>query len=245
MLTSPATTRPARWLAAACALLAAGCRYGEMYDQPRYEAYEASSFFGDGLAMRTPEPGTVPRYPPGPGSDDPAFRTGRGADGAFVDELPIRLDAAVLERGRQRYQIYCMPCHGIDGAGRGPIVLRGFSPPPALYRPDVAQQPLGYYFDVITNGHGAMYGYAARVPVLDRWKIAAYLRALQMSQNATPEMLTDQDFQALADAAREAAGAGTEAGESPAEQQRAAESRRPGTAPPDPKADRRVGEPES
>jgi mono/diheme cytochrome c family protein len=197
--------RPARRLAAALALAlglaAAGCRWGEMYDQPRYDAYEPSEFFDDGTSARPIEPGTVPRGDPTERAAGSAFTTGRGADANFVDELPIPFDRGVLERGQGRYQIFCAPCHGADGAGRGMIVERGFTPPPALFEPKVSDQPLGYYFDVITQGHGAMYGYAARIPPRDRWAIAAYLRALQLSQRAAASDLAASDIEALDKAA--------------------------------------------
>lgn len=174
----------------------AGCRYGEMYDQPRYEAYDASSFFDDGLSSRPLVDGVVPRTESSPDTDA-SFQTGKSSEGAFVDALPFPLTHDVLERGRNRFRIFCALCHGLDGAGHGTIVERGFSPPPALYDAKVVDQPLGYYYDVITHGHGAMYGYAARIPTRDRWSVAAYLRALQLSQHATPSMLPEQDLERL------------------------------------------------
>jgi mono/diheme cytochrome c family protein len=174
-----------------------------MYDQPRYDPYEPSAFFDDGLSARPIEPGTVARSDPAERGAGSVFATGRAADSSFVDELPFPFDRAVLERGQGRYQIFCAPCHGLDGAGRGMIVERGFSPPPALFEEKVRIQPLGYYFDVITHGHGAMYGYAARIPARDRWTVAAYLRALQLSQRADASDLTEADRQALEKAAAE------------------------------------------
>ncbi len=199
---SPAP-RPCRRIAtvATVALLVslAGCRYGEMYDQPRYEEYEATSFFPDGLSSRPLVEGTVARADLLPFGPDVrrTYLTGRDDSGQFVAEMPFSADRGVLERGHDRYKIFCAPCHGQDGAGRGPIVIRGFSPPPKLYDPKVVNQPIGYYFDVITNGHGAMYGYAARIPVRDRWTIAAFLRALQLSRDADPSELDDLDRAAL------------------------------------------------
>jgi mono/diheme cytochrome c family protein len=218
------TRRPfaaARGAAAALALWAAvaGCRNAstEMYDQPRYEAYEATSFFPDGLSSRPLVEGTIPRVEAtrdGLPADLHAYQTGRDASGAFLDQMPFPADRAVLDRGNDRYKIFCAPCHGLNGAGRGPIVLRGFSPPPRLYDTAVANQPLGYYFDVITNGHGAMYGYAARIPVRDRWTIAAFLRALQLSRSADPAALDDSD---RAELTRSAASAPAPAAPSEAE----------------------------
>lgn len=186
-------------LAIACIAAFSGCRYGEMHDQPRFEPYEPTSFFRDGLSSRPLEPGTVPRptSPLASAAELRIFETGRDASGAFVNSLPFPLDRAVLERGQGRYQIFCTPCHGVDGAGRGPIVLRGFSQPPKLFEDKVRNQPIGYYFDVITHGHGVMYGYAARIPTRDRWTIAAFLRALQLSRAADPASLEDSDRQAI------------------------------------------------
>jgi mono/diheme cytochrome c family protein len=175
----------------------AGCRYGEMYDQPRYEAYDPSSFFDDGIASRPLETGVVPRSGPDGSPASLTLQTGRATDGGFVDSLPFALDREVLERGQNRYRIFCAPCHGIDGAGRGTIVERGFSAPPSLTEAKVRNQPVGYYYDVITHGHGAMYGYAARIPIRDRWSVAAFIRALQLSRNAGAEQLTEQDAKAL------------------------------------------------
>jgi mono/diheme cytochrome c family protein len=191
------------WAAAlGVALLACGCRYGEMYDQPKYRPYDSSTFFADGNSARPLVDGTVARVEAITGSFDAMYLTGRDAAGKFVREVPSTFDRATLERGQGRYRIFCAPCHGVDGGGRGPIVLRGFSPPPKLYEPKVVNQPIGYYFDVISNGHGAMYGYAARIPVSDRWAIAGYLRALQLSQDARPEELPETDRKALDEAAK-------------------------------------------
>ena len=103
----------------------------------------------------------------------------------LIDEVPLKkVDRAVLERGRQRFNIYCSPCHGRTGDGQGMIVKRGFSPPPSFHIERLRDAPAGHFFHVITNGYGAMYSYASRVPVEDRWAITAYIRALQLSQNA-------------------------------------------------------------
>jgi mono/diheme cytochrome c family protein len=192
-----------RPLAACVVVLAAGCRQ-EMYDQPRYEPQEASRFFADGTSDRPLLPGVVPRLEPGDSAHD--LLATYMVDGKLVDTLPFEFNRDVLDRGRERYQIFCTPCHGAKGDGRGMIVLRGFSPPPAFYgkRPipaekspaasfyaDLRDAPLGHFFDVITNGHGAMYSYAARIQPVDRWKIAAYIKALQLSQYAKVDDLPD------------------------------------------------------
>jgi mono/diheme cytochrome c family protein len=195
-------------LLAGLALIATGCRQ-EMYDQPRYEPQEASSFFADGKADRPLLPGVVPRLDPRDESkDEQNDRLAVGSvDGKDVEEMPFPVDRAVLERGRERYQIFCTPCHGDRGDGRGMIVRRGFSPPPPFYgkRPatvkspaatfheDLRDAPVGHFFGVITHGHGAMYSYAARIPPKDRWMIAAYIRALQLSQYARADELPQAD----------------------------------------------------
>ncbi len=198
----------ARMTLATLALLAAGCRQ-EMYDQPRYEPQEASDFFADGKADRPLVPGVVPRIDARNEPNDELYdRLSVGSTGGeSAQEPPFPVDRRVLDRGRQRYQIFCLPCHGERGDGRGMIVRRGFSPPPPLYgkRPttgkssavsiydDLRDAPLGHFFDVITHGHGAMYSYASRIPPRDRWAISAYIRALQLSQYAKVDDLPQQD----------------------------------------------------
>ena len=193
-------------------VLLAGCRH-EMYDQPRYDPQEASDFFADGRADRPLLPGVVPRLDPKDQPRDEEYdRVQVGVvDGKPVEDMPFPVDRAVLERGRQRFEIYCAPCHGYTGDGRGMIVQRGFSPPPPLYgkRPtagkspaasfyeDLRDAPLGHFFEVMTNGHGAMYSYASRVSPRDRWAIAAYIRALQLSRYAKVDDLPPQEREKL------------------------------------------------
>jgi mono/diheme cytochrome c family protein len=181
-------------LAAALVALAAsaGCR-NEMYDQPKYEPLELNTYFDDGASARPLVAGTVARLDLTGEPRDQLYYSGRLDTGEFADELPFRVDRADLERGQDRYRIYCKPCHGLIGDGRGMIVQRGFSPPPSFHSAEVRAKPLGHYFDVITNGHGAMYSYAARVNPRDRWLIASYLRALQLSQGAPVERLSAED----------------------------------------------------
>ncbi len=207
---SPLANNP---MLAALALLlatAAGCR-NEMYDQPKFEPLEASNYFADGASARRPVPGTVARLDPKAEPRDQLYRTGRLDDQSFTDELPFPLTRAVLDRGLKRYNIYCIPCHGLLGDGRGMIVERGFSPPPSLIEGEVVQKQLGHYYDVITNGHGAMYSYAARIPPRDRWCIAAYLRALQLGQRAKLDQLPAEDRQKLRELDRAEAEAKAEA----------------------------------
>lgn len=185
-------------LAAALALLA-GCR-SEMYEQPRYEPLEPSSFFEDGSSSRPLVAGTVAREDargaPPAGADEDVFYTGWDK-GKPAEAVPFPVDRAVLERGRERYEIFCTPCHGYSGDGRGVIVRRGFNPPPPYYSEELRQQPIGHFFDVMTRGYGTMYSYATRVPPRDRWAIAAYIRVLQLSQHAEAADLSDEDRQKL------------------------------------------------
>lgn len=166
--------------AALCVLLLAGCR-NEMHDQPRYKPLRQSAFFGDQQSARPLVEGTVARGELPPGD---LLHTGTSG-GRLADALPFPATREVLQRGRERYDIFCAPCHGVTGDGRGMIVLRGFRPPPTLHDKRLRTAPLGHFYVVITRGIGVMPSYAARVGVHDRWAIAAYMRALQLSQNAT------------------------------------------------------------
>ncbi len=164
----------------ALALLGAGCRQ-DMHDAPRVDAYEATDAFADGRGNRPPVDGTVAR---GHLNDDELLYTGK-VDGQFADEFPFPVTRTVLERGRERFNIYCAPCHGRSALGNGMIVQRGLRPPPTFHDEKHRTQPVGHFFDVMTNGFGAMQDYRAQVEVNDRWAIAAYIRALQYSQHAT------------------------------------------------------------
>jgi mono/diheme cytochrome c family protein len=158
----------------------AGCK-PQMGDQPRYEAYEASDFFPDGAAMRPLPAHTVAR---GHLQADDIFFTGM-RNGKLVAEIPGQITTAMIERGRERFNIHCAVCHGLSGAGDGMIVQRGFPTPPSFHGDRLRAAPAGHFFDVITRGYGVMYPYASRVPPEDRWAIVAYVRAIQLSQNAT------------------------------------------------------------
>jgi mono/diheme cytochrome c family protein len=164
---------------AAIAAFAAGCRQ-DMHDAPRYEAYEASQSFADSRASRNPPAGTVAR---GWLREDEALYTGK-VDGQPVAEVPFAITHADLKRGQERFNIYCTPCHGRLGDGNGMVVQRGLRQAATYHQDRLRQERIGYFFDVITNGFGAMQGYAEQVPVRDRWLIASYVRALQFSQNA-------------------------------------------------------------
>ncbi len=162
---------------------------GQMSDQPRYEPLESSLFFEDGKASRDLVAGTVAR---GQLREDTLRYTGR-VDGRLADTFPFPVTMAVLERGQERYEIFCAPCHGFAGYGDGMIVQRGFSPPPSFHDERLRNVPVGYFFDVITNGFGAMYSYRDRIPPDDRWAIISYVRALQYSQNAPVSALPAEE----------------------------------------------------
>lgn len=164
--------------------LLSACRQ-DMADQPAYRPLQESNFFSDGQASRQLVAGTVAR---GQLRDDVHLYTGK-KDGQFVATFPFAVDKAVVKRGQERFNIYCAPCHGQLGSGNGMIVQRGFKKAASLYEERLRNQSVGYYFDVISNGYGAMAGYSAQVNVRDRWAIIAYIRALQASQTSTTDPL--------------------------------------------------------
>lgn len=168
-----------RYLLLAALLTLTGCGKN-MYDQAKYEPYDASPLFEDGTSSRPLVGGTVSRSR---GEVDEVFFTGQ-ADGGLATELPLELTEAVLQRGQERYNIYCSPCHNYSGNGEGMIVQKGFVQPASFHDARLQAAPVGYFFQVITNGFGRMYPYASRVPPEDRWAIAAYIRTLQYSQAA-------------------------------------------------------------
>ena len=168
---------------AAIALLAAaltGCRQ-DMQDQPKYIPLRPSTFFADGRSARPLVEGTVAR---GHLDADAVFYTGK-MGGKPVDAFPMPITRAVLERGQQRFNIYCSPCHDRLGNGLGMVVRRGYRRPPSYHIDRLRQAPVGYFFDVITGGFGAMPDYAAQIAPSDRWAIVAYVRVLQYSQHAS------------------------------------------------------------
>jgi len=171
------------------AALLGGCErlMGDMYEQPRYDPDEGSALFSNGKASRPPPAHSVP-YSLG---DRAAISSGRQGwtavaqrQTATTAESPPRVDRALLLRGRERYEIYCLPCHSPLGDGEGPIVQRGFPAPPSYHEPRLRAAPDRHFYDVITNGYGVMYAYGDRVAPADRWAIVAYIRALQLSQHA-------------------------------------------------------------
>lgn len=184
-------------------LVAVGCgvRF-DMQDQPKYKAYKKSEFFADHRGSRDIPDGTVAR---GQLRENKAFYTGKidnpdlnavvasttGPTGNTVvssfpndiDEFPIPVTKELVDRGQNRYNVYCIVCHGSVGKGDGMIVRRGFSPPPTYHDDRLRNAPVGHFYDVISNGWGKMNGYAAQIQPGDRWAIIAYIRALQLSQN--------------------------------------------------------------
>lgn len=175
---NPRVSRAAAILVVSTAL--AACRQ-DMHDAPRYEPLEASAFFADGRSARPLVQNTVAR---GMLREDELLYTGR-IGGELADEFPMPVTAEMMARGRERFNVFCSPCHGRTGAGNGMIVQRGFRAPPSFDEERLRTAPVGHFFDVMTNGFGAMQDYASQVPVADRWAIAAYIRALQLSQRAT------------------------------------------------------------
>ena len=179
-------------LIALCLLLAAGCRQ-QMSEQPRYEPLEASTFFADGRSARPLVPGTVAR---GQLRADEHFYTGQ-SQGVLVNTFPFPVTREVLERGQERYHIYCSPCHDRIGNGQGMVVRRGFRRPPSLHTDRLREAPVGHFFDVITRGFGAMADHAAQISARDRWTMVAYIRALQLSQQATLADIPAEERQKL------------------------------------------------
>jgi mono/diheme cytochrome c family protein len=171
------------------ALAFGGCRQ-DMQDQPKFIPLRPSNFFGDGRSERPLIDGTIAR---GHLDDDLALYTGKGPDGKPLDTFPFPVTKDVVARGQDRFNIYCSPCHGRTGYGDGMVVRRGYRHPPSYHTDQIRKLANGYIFDVITNGFGAMPDYAAQVPVRDRWAIVSYVRALQLSENATVNDVPAED----------------------------------------------------
>ncbi len=168
------------------ALLAA-CDQYSMAHQKKYKAYAEAELLPDGSAMQEPVPGTVWR--------------GEAAELAVLDRRPP-MTMALLQRGRERFEIFCAPCHGRAGDGQGIIVERGFPKPPSYHIDRLREAPDRHFLDVIQNGYGVMYSYAERVPPADRWAIVAYIRALQLGQHAVVADLPDDVRQSLHEQSR-------------------------------------------
>jgi len=173
------------WLLLSVTLSVVGCNQ-KMGLQPAYRPYAPSDLFTDGTSAR-PIPGdTVAR---GHLQDDTLLFTGKDANGQDSTEFPFPITQEVLDHGRERFNIYCAPCHGLAGDGDGIVVQRGFNAPPSYHTERLRQAPVGHFFEVATHGFGAMPAYADQVPVTDRWAIIAYIRALQLSQYAPVDAL--------------------------------------------------------
>lgn len=172
-----------------------GC-HTDMWRQTKLKAQGTSAFFADNKADRVPVPNTVPV---GYLRENDAYYTGKVGN-QLVSQIPMPVTSELLRRGQQRYEVFCMPCHGKIGDGQGMIAQRGLAlrRPPATFHTDrLRTMPIGHFYDVITNGFGVMYSYASRIPPEDRWAIAAYVRVLQLSQYANRGQLTPDDLRKL------------------------------------------------
>lgn len=182
-----------RLLAFVVAALAAGCRQ-DMHNQPKFIPLRESGFYSDHRSARPLVDGTVAR---GHLDSDELLYTGK-VNGQDATEFPWPVTSEMMARGRGRFDIYCSPCHDRTGSGDGMIVRRGYRRPPSYQIDRLRQAPVGHFFDVITNGFGAMPDYRDQVPVPDRWAVVAYIRALQASQNATLDDVPPAERNALA-----------------------------------------------
>ncbi len=203
-------SRKSRRLGFALALLTSAgvmsaCRQ-DLFNQPKQKPLSASDFFEDGRAARPAVRGTIPR---GHLNLDTHLYEGR-AGGKLATTFPFPITVEVMKRGRERYNIFCAPCHDRVGQGMGMIVRRGFRQPPSFHMDRLRAAPAGHFYDVITNGLGAMTDYSDKIPVEDRWAIVAYIRALQLSQKATPADVPPDVKQKLREEAEQRAQASAE-----------------------------------
>lgn len=198
----------------------AGCERAmhDMYQQPKDKPLSPSTLFDNGNSARVPPPGSQPMASgaaadtssgrrgsvqpvPAPGPALPLDDQGRplpqGDVGATRYANPLPVSMALLQRGQQRFDIYCAPCHGRSGTGDGMIVRRGFPAPPSYHTERLRHAPDSHFYQVISNGYGVMYPYADRIAPADRWAIVAYIRALQLSQHAPRDRLDAQDLARL------------------------------------------------
>lgn len=165
-----------------------GCRQ-QMSEQPRVESLEANRASGNAMSYRPPPEGTVSRKQV---TEQSPRTTGR-SEGDPVDAFPLKADAELMKTGREQYDIYCSHCHGPSGYGDGMVVQRGFPAPPSYHIDRLRNVPLGHYFLVITNGHGRMPAFGNRIAPDDRWAIVSYVKALQLSQHALVDDLSESD----------------------------------------------------
>ena len=171
-------------------ILFSACRPPQkMANQPQYDPLEESTFFGDGMSARPAVEGTIAR---GQVNEDTFFTTGKVGN-AFAPSFPFPVTPQVMKRGQERFEIYCSMCHGRTGMGLGMIVQRGYRRPTSFHEERLRNEPPGYFFDVMTNGFGVMPSYRSMIPPQDRWAIAAYIRALQLSQGATVNDIPESD----------------------------------------------------
>jgi hypothetical protein len=173
-------------------LLLSGCRQ-RMADQPHYRPFEATDFFADGTSARPLVNGTIAR---GQWNTNDVVFSGR-TNNQLVATIPIPLTPEILLRGKERYNIFCAPCHDEVGAGQGMIVRRGFTRPPSYHIDRLRDVPDGHFYDIMTHGFGRMPDYAAQIKVEDRWAIVAYIRALQLSQNSRSSDVPPEDLKKL------------------------------------------------
>lgn len=188
--------RRAKWLLTVACLLGigalAGCNF-EMRNDSRLKPYEGDEFFKDGRSARPIPAGTVARDHL---KVDSTVNAGM-ENGQPVAAVPYPVTAEFLERGKERFNIYCAVCHGVDGYGKGPVVQRGFPPPPSYHQDRLRRAPVGHFCDVATNGYGVMFGYWDRIDNHDRWAIAAYVKALQLSQMVSARDLTPEQVESV------------------------------------------------
>ena len=174
-------------------LVLAACAQ-KMRDQPSLKPDESTTFFSNGTSSQAPVADTTAR---GFLRDDVQLITGKDAAGSDVTQLPFPVARADVLRGKERFEIYCAPCHGRLGNGLGVVVQRGFIPPPTFHQDRLRNAPVGHFYDVMTNGMAPMPSYANQIPPRDRWDIVAYIRALQYSQNVNVNSLTPAERQAV------------------------------------------------
>ncbi len=171
-----------RVLITVAAVLGGACtneQLQRMVEQPKYLPYTGNDFFEDGRAMRSPPPGTVPRE----GRPSDQALEARRSDGNYVQKNPVVITKALLKQGRKQFDIICAACHGLLGDGNSVVAAKmSLRPPPSLH--NYADRPDGFFFEIISDGYGVMPSYATQIPVEERWAVVAYVRALQLSQNA-------------------------------------------------------------
>jgi mono/diheme cytochrome c family protein len=180
---------------AAALLLVTGCDVVPLHmrSQPRYEPLDPSNLWENGMASRPIPANTIPRGEFGLMMLDSEYYTGKISEEEFVQTIPFEVDRETLLRGQDRFDVFCSPCHGVLADGQGMIVERGFKQPSTFHDQRLYDAADGYFYDIIGNGFGVMYGYGSRIQPDDRWAIVAYIRALQFSQNVPLDSLSPED----------------------------------------------------